>query len=236
MPFRAVLLDWGGTIVSQRPVDPGEAAAAVCRALACHGLTIAPPEFREAFAAQVPPSRSGEAAFAGSLAPILARALRSPGREASEAALEAALGVLADVEAGGQRVFDDARALLASLRYRGFQTAVVTNTLFPARLFARRLAALGLAGYVDAVACSADLGLAKPDPAPYRAALNALGSPAEEALFVGDRVDIDIAGAHAARVAAVRIDRTRASPDFTARVVHRLTALQHWLGEGPAPR
>jgi putative hydrolase of the HAD superfamily len=138
-------------------------------------------------------------------------------------------------EASQHEVYDDARALLASLKYRGFLCGVITNAIFPAELFLPKVNELGLSGYFDAFVTSADVGLGKPNPAPFQRALNDLGLEPEEALFVGDMAETDIAGARAAGMRAVlleRRDRARDRSGFL--VIERLTALNDFLGEGPA--
>jgi putative hydrolase of the HAD superfamily len=60
---------------------------------------------------------------------------------------------------------------------------------------------------VDVVVYSDEEGRAhrKPDPLPFRSALDALAVDAGDAVFVGDRPDKDIAGAIAAGLRAVRV-------------------------------
>jgi len=70
-----------------------------------------------------------------------------------------------------------------------------------------KLAALGLGDAFDVVVLSDELGrhYRKSHPAPFQAALGALGVGPGEALFVGDRPDKDVAGAAAAGVACIRV-------------------------------
>lgn len=79
-----------------------------------------------------------------------------------------------------------------ALRRRGLAVAVVSNWDFG---LPRQLQGLGL-GEV-AVVTSAEAGAPKPDPAPFRRALELLGVRAERALHVGDS-DSDEQGARAA--------------------------------------
>jgi len=81
-----------------------------------------------------------------------------------------------------------------------------------------KVRALGVA--VDVVVCSDDDGRAhrKPDPLPFRYAVDALGVDVSRTVFVGDRPDKDVAGAIAAGMRAVRV-RTgeyASSPDDPA--------------------
>jgi putative hydrolase of the HAD superfamily len=70
-----------------------------------------------------------------------------------------------------------------------------------------KLAALALGDAFDVVVLSDELGrrYRKPHPAPFRAALAALGVDPSAALFVGDRPDKDVAGAAAAGMACIRV-------------------------------
>ena len=92
--------------------------------------------------------------------------------------------------------------LLRELRSRGLATAVVSN--FDRRL-PRILAGLGLAPWLDAIVLPADARAAKPDRRIFALALERLGVPASEALYVGDDADKDVDGARAAGLGAVDV-------------------------------
>jgi FMN phosphatase YigB (HAD superfamily) len=112
---------------------------------------------------------------------------------------------------------------------------VVTNSIFPAAFFAPWLGELGLAGYFDVFVSSADVGVPKPEIAPYMAALAGVEADVHEALFVGDRLETDIAGARAAGMRAVLIDRTSRRREGAGYfIVSHLAALSDLLGEGVA--
>jgi putative hydrolase of the HAD superfamily len=67
--------------------------------------------------------------------------------------------------------------------------------------------ALGIADAFDVVVLSDELGRGrrKPHPAPFLAALNALGVDAGRAAFVGDRPETDIAGGNGVGLRTVRV-------------------------------
>jgi putative hydrolase of the HAD superfamily len=69
------------------------------------------------------------------------------------------------------------------------------------------LADTGLAPLVDGVLTSAQERVAKPDPELFARALALAGREASGALHAGDSVEHDIAGARAAGIAAVLVDR-----------------------------
>src|SRR5207244_11352430 len=75
------------------------------------------------------------------------------------------------------------------------------------------LARAGLASLLDGVVTSATVGATKPDPTLFAAALEVAGCAAAEAVHVGDSLENDVAGARAAGVAPVLLDRARGSHD-----------------------
>jgi putative hydrolase of the HAD superfamily len=66
----------------------------------------------------------------------------------------------------------------------------------------------GLADALDGVVTSADSGFRKPDPAIFGVALELAGCGADEAVHVGDTVAEDVAGAGAAGIRALHLDRS----------------------------
>ena len=83
-------------------------------------------------------------------------------------------------------------------------TAVLTNG--PQSRQADKVDAVGLAERVDTVVYAGDMPRRKPHAAPFEATLSELGVPAERALYVGDSLPYDVAGAHNAGLAAAYLD------------------------------
>lgn len=92
---------------------------------------------------------------------------------------------------GAARPAAGAHATLAAVRARGLRTGLVSNAPFPPHLLRRQLEHLGLAPLLDAVVFSSEVGYRKPSPVIYETALRRVGAAAAEALFVGDRADLD---------------------------------------------
>jgi HAD superfamily hydrolase (TIGR01549 family) len=92
-------------------------------------------------------------------------------------------------------VLPGVREALGRLRAYGLALAVVANWDFSlhAHLRAHRLD-----GWFDSVIVSGELGVRKPDPAPFAAALERLGVSAPRAVHIGDHAPHDKVGAHAA--------------------------------------
>ncbi|MDX6496660.1 MAG: hypothetical protein QOE17_2646 [Gaiellales bacterium] len=127
--------------------------------------------------------------------------------------------------------YADAAPALRALRAGGLRLVVCSNwdCSLP-----EALEAAGLADLIDAVVVSAEVGAAKPDPRIFDAALAAAGCEAGEALHVGDSLEGDVAGALAAGIAAVLIDRdgTRGPAPPGTPVVRTLTDLAAALRAG----
>ena len=75
------------------------------------------------------------------------------------------------------------------------------------------LADLGLGRYLDFTLASGAEGVAKPDPAFFRLALQRAGVEAGEAMMVGDSLHADVDGARAAGMAGVLLARPRDTQD-----------------------
>jgi putative hydrolase of the HAD superfamily len=104
---------------------------------------------------------------------------------------------------------------------------------------------LGLDRYLDFVLPSGAVGVAKPNPAFFRMALDRAGVRADEALMVGDSYRADVRGAWGAGMDAVWLDRhegIRITPDgepepTDVRVVRSLDELPEIVrAGGPLPR
>jgi FMN phosphatase YigB (HAD superfamily) len=101
--------------------------------------------------------------------------------------------------------YPDAQPALARLAASGLKLAVVANWDVSLHDV---LARLGFAGSFEAVVTAAAVGVAKPDPRPFRAALELLGVEAAQCLHVGDDPLTDLAGAAAAGMPALLLDRS----------------------------
>ncbi|MBI3634652.1 MAG: HAD family hydrolase [Candidatus Rokubacteria bacterium] len=84
----------------------------------------------------------------------------------------------------------------------------------------------GVAPLFTAILVSDAFGWRKPAPAIFEEALRRVGARAEEALFVGDRADIDVAGAQAVGIPAVWLNPEReALPAGIAPPTHEIRDL-----------
>jgi HAD superfamily hydrolase (TIGR01509 family) len=88
----------------------------------------------------------------------------------------------------------EARETVQALKQRGFVLSIITDTIYPLARKMRWLEKIGVAEFVDHVACSTELGVHKPDPAIYLGAVCQAGLTVDESAFVGHATD-ELAGA-----------------------------------------
>jgi HAD superfamily hydrolase (TIGR01509 family) len=193
--LRAVLFDWGGTLVDFSWSD--ERLAAGHRAgLRAIGREEQADTFTSRFHDELLP-----AFVPGDDYPALLRRELQASDEEVDRFLDAEYEAWTPAHA----LLGSAHALLEALRARGLQLAVVANGWpEPARLTRRRISELGVAERVDAIVLADEVGWRKPDPRIFGAALDTLGFAAGEAVHVGDRLDADVRGAAAAGLTTVQ--------------------------------
>lgn len=119
--------------------------------------------------------------------------------------------------------FDDAREALLAVRAHGAWVVAVSNWDVSVLDV---LEQTGLAPLLDGAVSSAAVGVAKPSPAVFEHALSLVGARAADAVHVGDSPSEDVAGAQAAGITPVLIDRTgdgeRVAGVRTIRGLHEL--------------
>lgn len=124
------------------------------------------------------------------------------------------------------RPVEGAREVLAELRARGLRIGVLSNTL-PS--IDRTLRALGLDDLVDVAVASCTVGAHKPEARAFTSALERLGLPAGEVLFVDDRPE-NVEAARALGMRAAQIDLSGRVPG----ALHRLRDVLAVV-DGPVP-
>ena len=100
--------------------------------------------------------------------------------------------------------FDDTVTALQQLKGQGYRIGVISNLRRDMDELCRNL---GMAPYLDFCLTSAEVGVEKPDPAIFVAALERAGVNPLEAVHVGDQPRSDLVGARGAGLHAVLLDR-----------------------------
>jgi len=128
----------------------------------------------------------------------------------------------------------EAKSVLGELQGR-YKLALISNFDHPPHVH-QLLDELALRPFFDAVVVSGDVGVKKPDPAIFAPVLEQTGLATDEAIFVGDSPEDDIAGARAAGLRPVLIRRSLdaagspAEPEWTEDGVRVVTGLREVIG------
>jgi putative hydrolase of the HAD superfamily len=132
--------------------------------------------------------------------------------------------------------------VLSGLRgERGLRLGLVSNVALLPDLMRADLEALGILELLDSTTFSSEVGTRKPDPRIFHDALGKLGTPAVDAVFVGDRLLDDVDGAQRVGMRAVLTREFRQEEDAAVRpdaVIERLeelpAALEDLTGRVPS--
>lgn len=93
-----------------------------------------------------------------------------------------------------EQLFPDTAETLHYLKECGYRLGIIANQVPGIK---ERLDAWGIGQYFEVIASSAELGVAKPDPAIFEKTMKMAGCRPENAYMVGDRLDNDILPAKA---------------------------------------
>jgi putative hydrolase of the HAD superfamily len=134
------------------------------------------------------------------------------------------------LELKAHRLFDDVREFFASVRRDRVPLALVTNGASDTQR--DKLRVLGIECRFDAVVISGEVGIAKPDASAFGLALDKLAVERENVWHVGDSLTTDVAGAKAAGLTSVWLNRSGTvrqeddpEPDIEVRSLSNLRAL-----------
>ena len=100
--------------------------------------------------------------------------------------------------------YPDAVPTLTELKQRGYKLGVIANQNNGTE---QRLKNWNLHQFFEIIAASAELGIAKPDPAIFEWALQKADCSPQNAVMVGDRMDNDMAPANRLGIHTVRLKR-----------------------------
>jgi HAD superfamily hydrolase (TIGR01549 family) len=107
---------------------------------------------------------------------------------------------------GTQRALEGAVDTLRTLRKAGIRTALVCDAGFtPGRIVREFLDEHGLLEHLEFCAFSNEVGVPKPEPAIFHAALEAIETDATQAVHVGDLLRTDVFGAKQLGMGTIRI-------------------------------
>ena len=190
-----MLFDWGGTLTTFHDVDMIDAWRVAAEVLApdqvddvAAALLVAE---REVWARTTTTMRSA------TTTDVLHAASAAVGLPVEEALRTKAVARYLDHWAPTSTARPDAGPVLHALKERGLRTGLLSNTHWPRSTHEDWLARDGILDLLDARVYTSDLEHVKPHPDAFAALLDAVDVDAGRAVFVGDRLHDDIAGAKA---------------------------------------
>jgi HAD superfamily hydrolase (TIGR01509 family) len=219
--LRAVLFDWGDTLMEWTPdaelLTNGHRAGFA--ALGLDPIPAMTDRFRDVYLKEFfAPGVVEEVEYPAQVRRLLGEFDVDVDEDALARFLEAEHAAWAPA----RQLARSTHALLESLRERGLLLGLVSNAFDPPDLLHRDIAQLGVTERLDVAVFSSEIGRRKPDPAIFEYALRAIGVDAADTLFVGDNLANDVAGAaalgmHTCQAAWFHADESgAATPDFQA--------------------
>lgn len=195
MKFKAILFDLDGTLC-HLAADFWQLFDEACYSVFGPKLPFELPELRQFFTAYS--NRSGPVDAVGAID----AGLRSFGLTYPAAPSRIVRELLKSYTAATY-FLPGAPAILDELKTQGYELGLITNG--PEDMQKATINHLLIRRKFDQIVISGtpDVGVRKPDHAIYNIMLSRLGIQADEALFVGDRLDTDIAGAIASQIYSV---------------------------------
>lgn len=211
MPIEAVFFDFMGTLAHYVP-EQDEVLAQVCAEVS---LPLDASVARNAFlkathfwaketAARPLEERTSEEKAALYLAydQVL---LRAVGLQVTDEEASAIFRRFMELgKGGGIELYQDVLPSLWDLKESGLKLGIISNMGRELEDLCRQLK---LMPPVSLAVGSQEVGVTKPEPGIFHAALKLAEAPAENALYVGDQWDIDVLGARNAGMKAVLLDR-----------------------------
>ena len=107
-------------------------------------------------------------------------------------------------------LFDDVLPTLKTLKEQNFILGLLTNVEQDMNPICREL---GLEPYINFIVTSGEVGVDKPEPPIFLAALQRAGVNASEAVHVGDQYKLDVVGARGVGINSILIDRYDLYPE-----------------------
>lgn len=208
-PLRALLVDVGGTLVDDATwlMRDRYEAHMVSRLRAAFGAdhTWFAPLASHRFVESDAPS------WEQRTVEVVTAMLAEHGYQASAAEVERICRACAAPLSQVVELADGALEAVRAIRDLGVQMAICSNTLWRNDADSRRdWEELGFGDYFDAYVTSHDTGFGKPHPAMFERALAAVAARPSQAAIIGDRPELDLAGARAVGMRSVWLR----PPDF----------------------
>ncbi len=245
--IQVVLFDLGGTLLhyDQPPENSmdelnAKALRAFLAAAVKAGGRVANPELAARAVARMAAALEAKAVrthYANTAENIIQEGLEAVNVHLPAKAFDAGLAAYYEaISAAVKPVEGDPRAVLAKLTEQGRGLGLVSNTFWSAASHDADLQRFGMLEYLPVRVYSSAFGMVKPHQGIYREALDQLDVAPAEAVFVGDKLSVDVAGPQKTGMRAVLLASPfreeidpEIIPDATIRVIDELPGvLEAW--------
>jgi len=232
-PYKAILFDWAYTLVDLVCEDDRAAFIAMRSFLKKKGVNVPPFEtifsdYQELFYGLIKESKKThrEASFETVLRHLFfSYGIEIEGRVSWEDVLTTYYRVIHDV----RLVYPDVVGTLKIFKESGIPMAIISNTTNPEFIKKNELIQSGLNEYFEFAIYSSSTPYRKPHPSIFHAAISRLGIAAENILFVGDDLYMDIAGAQSAGMPTAWLNRNGSSLVKNINPLYQITSLSELL-------
>jgi FMN phosphatase YigB (HAD superfamily) len=239
--LRAALVDVGGTLWPNLwpdlPDDPGFRTKALVEALAEVGEKDAP-ELVDRMLERIG-SRNEHEPFGQQPDAAIRETLAEAGLRATPDVAMAVRHALCLPVHGRFRPLPGADVLLSTIRELGLRCVLASNTqVRDAEVYRRDFELFGLAGLIDGIVTSVDVGRLKPHEALFAEALRVAGCPAEHAVMLGNNEEADVIPAKRLGMRTVLVHpddpppRTSAADAVAPTLETAAAVLREWCASG----
>ena len=237
MRIKAVLLDFGDTLVGFDQFDYDACLRELHRSLLRDGVTLPYEDFKKAYFEvrdriyRETEDSLEELSFCFRVSEALKQFGYSfdPSDQLIIGAVEAFMGLLVD----SVRMDEQVPSVLEKLHQK-YKIALVSNFGYPPTII-QILKKFELVSFFDAIVVSGDVGWRKPSPKIFERALNALRVAPSEAVFVGDAPYHDVQGAKKMGMKTVLVKKGSAEEGLnredTDRIIRKIEELPEVLLE-----
>lgn len=197
MRLKAILFDLHGTLAHQ---DNRPAPTEICGLLSRGGCRVSPQQLKAAwsFVAFVDYPRFGY----GNWHAFLSRVFWRLNAKIDDETIQSMVKLL---DAAPYVLYPDAREAVILAKKQGFKTAVVTTIA----KFQFEEAIAPIKGYLDYVMTGYEASCDKSNPEMYKRVLNVLEVKPEEAVMIGDELELDVLLPRSLGIRAMLLDRER---------------------------
>lgn len=207
--IKAVFFDLYQTLVCYQPTQAELEAQALASlgykviAVALDFPILAANEFMYKEIAKRPLSRRSKEETAALYLEYQRVVLKEAGIPAEEKTVLKLLGMMQQAHMD-LMLYDDVLPVLTDLKKRGLVTGLISNI---EKNMDEAISKMGIASRLDVVVTSLDAGAAKPQPEIFQYAMNKANVIPAESIYIGDQYQVDMAGAKAAGMKGILLDR-----------------------------